>query len=117
MECIIWLVNIMTIKDKLSQIQYDDFGNRYITFCDIQWKLNNDDYICIYNNRDDYNKKHCLAKILLRDSQDIYNYLPLDFDIFGIEKQNPIINQLDIYFILNADFVDKSSMSSKIKFI
>ena len=97
MECIIWLVNIMTIKDKLSQIQYDDSGNRYITFCDIQWKLNNDDYICIYNNRDDYNKKHLLQTA---DAQDI-----------------EIQVQLDIFFILNADFVDKSSMSSKIKFI
>lgn len=94
----------MTIKEKLQSIKHQDEFTMAIKYSDIFWNITQNDLFLIYENDNDYKSHKPLVSCEFKDIQNInQDYLKLDFDFFFIEKPNPILNILNLCFILHKD--------------
>lgn len=112
------LVNNMTIKEKLKSMSLNDNDTRTINFCGIDWLISDEDLICIYKTKKDFNLNNSLITCQLKDIQNVdINLLNRDFSIFNLYRPNTLYNQIALIFILEPEIKVEKGIGLKIKYI
>lgn len=110
----------MTIKEKLKSMnsskEYPEA--RILDYQDMNFTVFPIDYISIYSTKFTYENKTPLIRVPIYELKEInQNLLDYEFDYFAISSTKFRFTELDLIFILQYNYEDKTKLDMKVKYI